>query len=340
MLLTWSEPVVETGKEGFENFSSFYYADRLGDFRNINRDGYGTLYFAAFRFPHDEDSKGWQVLGESEMTELMAAAGVENEFVHAHSGNNVIAAFAPFSVFVGEGLMADKWLVSPLVNGGSQLKFMLSGGVDGYQEDVEVMYSATNDDPDSFVSLDKFVRISAGWKEYSYTLPEDARYFAIVYRSISDTGFFVMVDDIEYEPVESAYTIEGYDILRDGLTVSENAAAHGSWTDAYVVPETGAVYNVVPVVSRNGSVSRGFKSNDAHATRSGVADILDGAVKVAAGKGYITVAGCDSSDITVTTADGINVAAKRGVTGTETIRVAAGVYVVRVSGRSYRVLVK
>ncbi len=340
VLLTWSEPVVETGKEGFENFSPFYYADRFGDFRNIARDDYGTLYFAAFRFPYDADPKGWQVLGESEMTELMTAAGVENEFVHAHSGNNVIAAFAPYSVFIGEGLMADKWLVSPLVNGGSQLKFMLSAGVDGYQEDVEVMYSATNDDPDSFVSLDKFVLISAGWKEYSYTLPEDARYFAIVYRSISDTGFFVMLDDIEYEPVESAYTIEGYDILRDGLTVVENASAHGSWTDAYVVPETGAVYNVVPVVSRNGSVSRGFKSNDAHATRSGVADILDGEVKVAAGKGYITVSGCDGSDITVTTADGINVATLRGVTGTETIRLAAGVYVVRVSGRSCRVLVR
>ena len=340
VLLSWTEPVVETGKEGFENFSSFYYADRLGDFRNINRDGYGSLYFAAFRFPHDADSKGWQVLGESEMTEVMAAAGVENDFVHASSGNNVIAAFAPYSVFVGEGLMADKWLVSPLVNGGSQLKFMLSACVDGYQEDVEVMYSATDDDPESFVSLDKFVLISAGWKEYSYTLPEDARYFAIVYRSISDTGFFVMLDDIEYEPVESAYTIDGYDILRDGLTVVENAAAHGSWTDAYVVPETGAVYNVVPVVNRGGSVSRGFMSNDAHATRSGVADILDSSVRVAAGKGFVTVAGCEGADITVTAADGINVAVRRGVTGSETIRVASGIYVVRVSGRSYRVMVK
>ena len=187
----------------------------------------------------------------------------------------------------------------------------------------------------------RFVLLSAQWKEYSYTLPEDARYFAIVYRSMTArTSFFVMLDDIEYEPVESAYAIEGYDILRDGLTVVENASAHGSWTDAYFVPETGAVYNVVPVVSRNGSVSRGFMSNDAHATRSGVADILDGEVKVAAGKGFVTVSGCEDADITVATVDGIYVATLRGVTGTETIRLAAGVYVVRVYGRSYRVLVR
>ena len=339
--LTWTEPLVESGKEGFENFMPFYFSDRIGDFRNINLDTYSTVHFAAFRFPYDETPKGWQVLGESEMTALMDAAGMTNEYLHAYSGNNVLAAFTPQSYTVGEDLSADKWLISPLVKGGSELKFMMTAGWSGSQETVEVMYSTTDDNPESFVSLDNIKLLYSQWNEYGYTLPEDARYFAIVYRGNSDEqGFFVMLDDIEYEPVESAYTIEGYDILRDGLTVTENAAAHGSWTDAYVVPEEGAVYNVVPVVSRNGSVSRGFKSNDAHATRSGVADILAGAVKVAAGKGCITVSGCDGSDITVTTADGINVAARRGVSGTETIRVASGVYVVRVSGRSCRVLVR
>lgn len=340
VLLTWTEPVVETGKEGFENFIPFYFADRIGDFRNISLDGYSTAYFNDFHFPYDDTPKGWQILGDAEMTELMTSAGMDNLYIHANSGNNMIAAFVPLSFYVGADLQADKWLISPMVKGGSELKFMMSNGWDGYQETVEVMYSTTDDNPESFVSLDKLLLLSAQWKEYSYTLPDDARYFAIVYRSVTGGTFFVMLDDIEYEPVESAYTIEGYDILRDGLTVTENAAARGSWTDAYVVPETGAVYNVVPVVSRNGSVSRGFKSNDAHATRSGVADILDGAVKVAAGKGYITVSGCDGSDVTVTTADGINIASKRGVSGTETIRVAAGVYVVRVSGRSCRVMVR
>ena len=338
--LTWSEPLIETGKEGFENFLPFYFSDRIGDFQNINRDGFSLTYFNDFRFPYDDMPKGWQILGENELTELMESVGKSNDYVHACSGNNLIAAFAPISFLVGEELQADKWLVSPLVKGGSELRFMLSVGWDGYRENVELMYSTTDDNPESFECLDKILLLSAQWKEYSYTLPEDARYFAIVYRSVTGGSFFVMLDDIEYEPVESAYTIEGYDILRDGLTVTENAAARGSWTDAYVVPETGAVYNVVPVVSRNGSVSRGFKSNDAHATRSGVADILDGAVKVAAGKGFVTVSGCEDADITVTTADGINVAILRGVTGTETIRLAAGVYVGRVSGRSCRVMVR
>lgn len=72
--LKWTEPVAENGKEGFENFAPFYYGDRLGDFRNIDADGQTSRYFAAFRFPGDNAAKGWQVLGEKEMTELMTAA--------------------------------------------------------------------------------------------------------------------------------------------------------------------------------------------------------------------------------------------------------------------------
>lgn len=337
--LKWTEPAAANGKEGFENFTPYYYGDRLGDFKSINADGMQTWYFAGFRYPYDSASRGWQVLGEKEMTELMTAGDVENKHLHANSGNNLIAAFAPLSYIVGEDLKAEKWLVSPQLVAGSEFKFMLSAGWDGYQENIEVLYSTTDDSPESFVHFDDILLLSAGWKEYSYTLPEDARYFAIVYRSSSATGFFAMLDDITYRPVGKGYTVVGYDILRDGLNINENVSAHGSWTDRYVLPEDGAVYNVVPVIESDGTVSRGLKSNDARTGTNGIDGIVGDAVKVTAGKGFVKITGAEGRTVTVNTVDGLTVANVKAA-AEETIRLNAGVYILRIGNQTHRVLVK
>lgn len=337
--LKWTEPAAANGKEGFENFTTYYYGDRLGDFRNINADGMQTVYFAAFRYPYDNAAKGWQVLGEKEMTELMTAGDLENKHLHANSGNNLIAAFAPLSYFVGEDLKAEKWLVSPQLVAGSGFKFMLSAGWDGYQENIEVLYSTTDDDPESFVKLDNIILLSAGWKEYSYTLPEDARYFAIVYRGNSETSFFAMLDDITYSPVGKGYTVVGYDILRDGLNINENVSAHGSWADRYVLPKDGAVYNVVPVIERDGTVSRGLKSNDARTGTSGIDGIAADGVKVTAGKGFVKITGAEGRTVTVNTVDGLTVANVKAA-AEETIRLNAGIYILRIGIHTHRLLVK
>ena len=337
--LKWTEPAVENGKEGFENFTSFYYGDLLGDFKNINADGKATGYFGAFRFPHDNVAKGWQVIGEMQMTALMEGAEMVNEHLHAASGNNVIVAFTPFSVIAGEDLRAEKWLISPQLVTGSEFKFMLSAGWAGFQEKVEVLYSTTDDNPESFTTLDNIVLLSAGWKEYSYTLPEDARYFAIVYRSSSDEGFFAMLDDITYRPVGKGYTVVGYDILRDGLNINENVSANGSWADRYVLPADGAVYNVVPVIERDGAVSRGLKSNDARTGSSGIDGVSPDGVKVAAGKGFVKITGAEGRTVTVNTVDGLTVANVKAATE-ETIKLNAGVYILRIGNRTHRLLVK
>lgn len=339
--LNWTEPAIEKGKEGFENFTSFYFGDRIGDFKNINADGYGTTYFAAFRFPYDDTSKGWQVIGEKEMTDLMSSAEMQNDYLHASTGNNVIAAFAPLSFIVGEEMEAEKWLISPMLQAGSEFSFMLTAGWSGTQENVEVLYSTTDDDPESFVSLDEILLLSPAWKSYSYTLPEDARYFAIVYRGKTDSqGFFVMVDDIAYKPVDQGCEIVGYDIVRDGMNIGENVDAKGSWTDRYELPQGGAVYNVVPVLEREGVISRGVKSNDAVADSSGIEDIATDGFRVNVGKGYISVTGADGRAITVNSVDGVNMAVIPSAASQEMVRLASGVYVVRIDGRSCRVLVK
>ncbi len=175
---------------------------------------------------------------------------------------------------------------------------MLTSGWEGYRETVEVMYSATDDNPD---------------------------------------GFFVMVDDIACEPVAEGFAIRGYAILSDGVTVGENVGARGSWTDAYVLPESGAIYNVVPVVEEYGRIFRGSKSNDAVALTSGVSDIALEEVTV---RGMISVSGCEGLDMRVYSVDGLTAAAINDAADYEALQLQPGVYIVSIGLRSWRVLVK
>lgn len=340
IMLSWSEPSCEPGREGFENYSSFHFSDKAGDFKTVSLDGLPTTFFSAFRFPHDSDIKGWQVLGESEMTELMEEAEMTNDYVHAYSGNNVLAAFVPLSYIVGEDLVSDKWLISPEVKGGSTVSFMLTAALTGYLENVEIMYSDSDDNPENFQSIDRLVILSSNWTAYEYTLPEDARYFAIVYRSASSDGFFIMVDDIRYSPAEEPVMIEGYDIIRDGMVISRNVSAHGSWIDDHTLDNRQAVYNVMPVLQHNGVTSRGVKSNDAVASTSGIGETIADNCIVTAGKGYITVEGCMDTSIAIYNADGIIHAIIDMPSEKETVKADKGIYIVRTGEKAQRVIVK
>lgn len=339
VVLNWTEPAVESGKEGFENHSSFYFGDKVGDFKTVSLDGMSTTYFAAFRFPYDTEAKSWQVLGENEMTEIMEAAEVENDMIHACSGNNVLAAFVPLSYMAGEDLYSNKWLISPEVTGGSNISFMLSSGITGYMENVDVMYSETDDNPESFQPLESLTLLSANWTRYEYTLPANARYFAIVHKSSYSGAFFVMVDDICYEPAGEAVAIQGYDIMRDGVVINENVAAHGNWTDNYL-PENGhAVYNVVPVLARNGALSRGVKSNDAATDTNGIESVTDNCL-VTASKGCINIMGCEGKRIDIYSVDGILHASIPNASTRESVKVDNGIYIVRTGAKAHRLNVR
>ena len=65
-------------------------------------------------------------------------------------------------------------------------------GVDKY----EVLYSATTVSPSAFTALSEVVTTGNTWELHEVTLPANARYFAI--RCVSDDGFVLMVDDLEF----------------------------------------------------------------------------------------------------------------------------------------------
>ncbi len=275
--LSWTEPELEPGHESFESFAPFSYGERIGDFRFVNLDGEKTSYFGNFNFPWQIESKAWQVMSESEMTELMESTGLENNFLTAADGDKFLIAFTPFTVYVGAGLVSNRWIISPEIKEGSQFSFYLSCGVAGYLEYVDVLYSNGSDDPEDFTTLEEYRLLTPGWKKYEFTLPEDAKYFAIRYKGNSDESFFVLLDDIRYEPVEESPVIEGYDIYRDGSLVAENVKASVSggsatYSDLFK-PEDTTCYNITPVINRNGTILRGLDSNTAYVAMTGIDEI-------------------------------------------------------------------
>lgn len=273
IVLTWTDPTVETGKESFESMAPFSYGDRIGDFKFYSGDGSECNYFLNFRFPHDIDQKAWQVISEKEITEIIENSGIENTFMKAASGDRFLAAFTPFTYYVGAGLVADRWIISPEVKPGSKFSFMMTPGLTGRIEKIEVLASTTDDNTESFETIEEHQLLTAEWRKYEYTLPEEAKYFAIRYCGNTDDSFFVLVDDIEYVPAAESPVLEGFDIYRDGKLIAEAANVRGSWTDSYKSQDATISYNIKPVVRRNGVLTRGFMSNTATIARSAINEI-------------------------------------------------------------------
>ena len=253
--LKWTDPDVKEGHEDFETYAAFGYNETIGDFRNIDRDGQELLWFAYYNFPHQGTPKAWQVFSEAYMDSVIAAANLSGS-MPAKRGDKYLAAFAPEDK---ANHPADDWFISPELREGSTFSFSMEG-CNGYTADVEFLPSPTAD-PDDFTVLDKAKLITSAWKDFSFTLPEGAKYFAIRFVGGAD-AFFCLLDEIDYEPANGIGRLTGYDIYRDGALIAKAQPVGGSWTDQYAAPE-GTVYHIVPVVQRGGTEQRGLQSNAA-----------------------------------------------------------------------------
>jgi hypothetical protein len=146
-----------------------------------------------------------------------------------HSGNQFM-----LSTCVSDGDPipgTDHWLISPELLGNEQeISFFARVITADYgYESFEVLYSATRGDIDSFISLEEVWFDATDWTEYTFTLPEGAKYFAI--RHTAQDIFGLMLDDVTFERGASAPV--GYNIYVDGELV-------GSTPDtAYYLPATG-----------------------------------------------------------------------------------------------------
>lgn len=330
--LTWEAPLkdemTDPVTEDFESYELFII-DNIGDWTTYDGDGTPTVYFGGPDVPNAYEPKAWQVWGPE-------AAGFSLEkfdVLTPKSGSQYLTCWAA-SNGIDATLPNDDWLISSEVTGGTDLSFwyrMPNAGSD--PQKFEVLYSTESNEPEDFVAFDSdAITFGTDWVYFEFTLPQDARYFAI--RSCVTGSYTVaLLDDITYTPLFGSITkltLEGYNVYRDNELIAtrvsepqfiDNTASEGMH-----------VYNVTSVWAEGES-----NYSDAADFLATSVNAISGEATVKVSKGIITVKGSVNGSCLLTPA-GIKVAASSDADAT--YNVAPGVYLVKTGNRIAKVTVK
>jgi hypothetical protein len=206
--------------EAFPEFSmggitDMQHSGALGDWTLYDGNGLMCYRFTGFDVPNLGDPMAWMVFNS--MYELFPVE--VGSIYEPHSGSQLL-----LSTCVSDGDPipgTDHWLISPELMGNEQeISFFARVITADYgYETFEVLYSTTNDDIDSFVSLQEEWFDATDWTEYTFTLPEGTKYFAI--RHTAQDIFGLMLDDVTFERGASAPV--GYNIYVDGQLVGNTS---------------------------------------------------------------------------------------------------------------------
>lgn len=342
-VLDWDEPDTDSAQpdpfnENFETAQSWAVTSQCG-WTFLDEDGAAT-----------QDAQ--YVLGVSnlEMTEYLTMPGIgdnsplawavidHNEGLgrastfEPHSGSKLLIALA------ADGKANDDWAISPELYGGAQtVSFWAKSQNDTEygEEKFEILYSTTGIEPADFVKISSESVRSTQWVEFTFDLPEGAKYFAVRY--VSFDTYSMMIDDFTFIPAGAASDIAlmGYNVYCDGLRINDAAVEDNTFTDT-VSPSGNHTYAVTALYDKG--ESRG--SNTVNLTLSGVNDVTLADVAVKVSGRTITVTGAEGRTVGITATDGkLLTTATAGAIFTHTVGIA-GVYIVNIDGKSVKVAVK
>lgn len=323
--LSWSDPFAGGYVDRIESYAHGCHDYNLGEWKNIDFDKAYTYTSENFDIPDPGTPKAFQSVN-SILSGIEVQGGMGQP-----SGDSFLMAFSP------QEAEADDWLISPMVNGGSTLSFFITSLSGYYTERVEVMVSATDDDLDSFSTLDRFDLNSAGWAQYSCSLPDDTKYFAIHY--ISNDMFGICIDDIAYTPALPTVEITGWNIYRDGkLICSDNPST--LFTDQIPDLNSTYTYNVAATGTRKGvAMEFPLSATVKYANPASVNLVDANSHKVTVEKGSVTIEGCSDRTVEITDLRGATVSLTDSAPERMTVSLAPGFYIVTVDGKANKVLI-
>lgn len=250
-----------------------------------------------------------------------------------HSGDMYLAA-----LYRADDGTTDDWAISPELTGDAQtISFWACSYHSSYPEKIEMYYSTGSLDPADFTKVGNTVNpVPQDWTEYSFDVPAGAKHFAI--RSCATGSFMLMLDDFTFAAAGATsadLSIVGYDVYRDGEKITAEPVAECEYLDSEAAVGEHS-YVVVTVYTTGNSAP----SNTATVTTtSGINDALAAGIKVAAGKGTITVTGAEGQHLTVAAADG-KLYFNGTAAATETVAAPAGICIVKAGTTTVKVAVK
>lgn len=308
------EESFESGEAFADEFEGWTFVDvdqsPVGGFEGTKIPGLSTGVSCASFFVFDGTAEGF------------------NETFAAKTGDKYLAALYRY-----DNGQTDDWAISPRLPGEAQtITFQARSYSANDPEKIEIWYSTSGKDIESFVKVESFGTQSSGeeWTEYTVELPEGARYFAI--RSCATASFMLLVDDVKFIALDGIDAeIAGYNVYCDGLRLNDKPIIENSYVnppeEGYHTYHATAVYDMgeselsEPITLHQSAV-KGFTADSMRITVKGQTIIVTGAGNAA---------------VTVSAANGMVLK-----TGKGDMKVSAdtGIYLVTAGTRTFKIHVK
>lgn len=343
--LSWVAPEIPAENQieitdGAENYVPFSIgmshsevaADYVGDWTMIDLDGsytnimaYGGTYL---NYPNLAQKMAFMVFDHKKAQ----CPDYLYEYFEAHSGNQSFGCVGCMN-----GGTNNDWLISPMLSGNAQtITFYAKSPIVTYGRDTfQFLYSTTDPNPEHFILVGQEVNEApALWTEYSFDVPEGAKYFAI--RCTSENKYFLLVDDISFEAANpyKGLTVAGYNVYCNGRLLNNAPVASTSFIHSDYDGKR-ATYNVTAVYNEGESPA----SNDAEVDLAGISESLaDAGITVRVKDGIITIV--NPAEKAVTVYDTLGRAIASDNSARITVETASGVYIVKSMGKSQKVVVR
>lgn len=207
--LSWttSDTSASENTESFEDQTTFVpfglggitateHTGAFGDWTVYDGNGITVYGFNSLSYENMGEPQAWAVFNPA-----LAGSDFEASY-EAYNGEQFLWSFCP--VDESGAPKADHWLISPELTGVAQtIKFFYRVITEQYgAETFEVLYSTTDKNPQSFTKVKDASVAETSWTEYSFDIPEGAKYFAI--RHTSEDIFGLLIDDITFTSVGKA----------------------------------------------------------------------------------------------------------------------------------------
>jgi len=333
VVLTWNEPDMNSSgvvTDGFEAYEPFTITN-FGEWTLVDNDNSLTYTITNsetesgdYEYPNAGYQMAFQAFNPGK-------AGIKGNLWTPYLGEQMAVCFAAAEC------SNDDWLISPEVKGGSEVSFMAKTVVEDYGLDKFYFCYSTETE----VKTSDFKRIggvftvpASEWTRYEFTLPDDAKHFAI--NCVSNNTYALLVDDVTYESAHAdVLEFRGYNIYRDGEKINDAFVEENEYVDTDPKQEGSHTYNVSAIYDKGES----GLSNDYNLDLSGVGTLEADGMTVRVGHGCIVVANAAGREVIVSSINGMTVFDSK-VGDYAMISLEPGIYILRAGERVLKVMVR
>lgn len=252
-----------------------------------------------------------------------------NNTFAAHSGHQYLT-----NMNVTDVSATDDWAITPRLCGKEHTVSFYARSYNWmFPEGFEVLYSKGGTMPEDFMSMEIIENVPWEWTEYSFTVPEGTRFFAV--RSYYSNGVMLHIDDMSFVPEDTpeSLTLLGYRIYADGIAENKEPLKECRFVAGGYQPHM-HTYAVTAVYDKGESGPANILN------MSGLSNALEDSVSIRGGEGVISISGADGKQVSVTTPSGLRVYDELTGNGNVYIRIEPGIYIVKAGNNTCKVTVR